>query len=53
MPKSKSAWTSWNYIGKESAAKGGKTNNDAKPVFVTYWLNKLQHLVRMGRFLLL
>jgi predicted NAD/FAD-binding protein len=38
MPKAKSAWTSWNYIGN-SAAVG-----EEKPVFVTYWLNKLQKL---------
>ena len=38
MPKSKSAWTSWNYLGTSNS----KTNE--RPVFVTYWLNKLQHL---------
>ena len=38
MPKSKAAWTSWNYIGSSKAA------GDEKPVFVTYWLNKLQKL---------
>lgn len=42
MPKSKSAWTSWNYMGKtKNSADGG---NDETPVYVTYWLNKLQHL---------
>lgn len=40
MPKSRAAWTSWNYIG-QSNTSSGKQNN---PVFVTYWLNKLQHL---------
>ena len=38
MPKAKSAWTSWNYIGKSN------TSGAEKPVFVTYWLNKLQKL---------
>eukprot|EP01035_Chromulina_nebulosa_P018365 gene18365-24061_t len=38
MPKSKSAWTSWNYIGQST------NTNNKKPVYVTYWLNKLQHL---------
>ena len=36
MPKSRAAWTSWNYIG------GG--TGEQKPVFVTYYLNKLQSL---------
>jgi uncharacterized protein len=38
MPKSKAAWTSWNYIGNT------KARGTEKPVFVTYWLNKLQKL---------
>lgn len=38
MPKSKAAWTSWNYLGKSSQS------DDKCPVFVTYWLNRLQHL---------
>ena len=38
MPKAKSAWTSWNYIGNS------KATTEEKPVFVTYWLNKLQKL---------
>ena len=36
MPKNHSAWTSWNYIGQSS--------KNSRPVFVTYWLNKLQSL---------
>ena len=39
MPKSKSAWTSWNYMGRS-----GPADSSTKPVFVTYWLNKLQNL---------
>lgn len=39
MPKSKAAWTSWNYIGTSQ-----QKENTNKPVFVTYWLNKLQGL---------
>lgn len=39
MPKSKAAWTSWNYVGTTQDKKAF-----LKPVFVTYWLNKLQNL---------
>ena len=38
MPRTKEAWTCWNYIATKDA-KG-----DSRPVFVTYWLNKLQNL---------
>ena len=38
MPKSRSAWASWNYIGKS------EDSNDQRPVFVSYWLNRLQSL---------
>lgn len=38
MPKSKAAWTSWNYIGTTDG------DSEHKPVFVTYWLNRLQSL---------
>ena len=38
MPKAKSAWTSWNYIGTSNPS------SNQKPVYVTYWLNKLQKL---------
>jgi hypothetical protein len=38
MPKNRSAWTSWNYIGTTTAS------DDTKPVYVSYWLNRLQHL---------
>jgi predicted NAD/FAD-binding protein len=40
MPKKREAWSSWNYIGTTD----GIQNASAKPVFVTYWLNKLQNL---------
>lgn len=37
MPKRKRLWSSWNYMGETS-------RNDAnKPVFVTYWMNRLQN----------
>ncbi|CAM9147396.1 unnamed protein product, partial [Sphacelaria rigidula] len=47
MPSRRSAWSAWNYMGtspeiQAAAAKGQKAQ--AKPVFVTYWLNKLQNL---------
>jgi len=42
MPRSRSAWTSWNYITNTTIR--GKTDTHSKPVFVTYWLNKLQSL---------
>ena len=35
MPKSKKAWSSWNYIEDKSKMSG---------VNVTYWMNKLQKL---------
>jgi predicted NAD/FAD-binding protein len=38
MPRSKDAWTCWNYITNNNIA------SDSRPVFVTYWLNKLQNL---------
>ena len=38
MPKSRDAWTSWNYIGTS------KSDGLKKPVYVSYWLNKLQRL---------
>lgn len=37
MPRRRACWSSWNYIAAE--AEGGET-----PVFVTYWLNRLQNL---------
>lgn len=52
MPKQRSAWGSWNYIGSATTeeeeavatqAAGGK-EVQKKPVFVTYWLNQLQNL---------
>jgi predicted NAD/FAD-binding protein len=40
MPKSRSAWASWNYIGTTAGIEAASD----KPVFVTYWLNRLQNL---------
>lgn len=37
LPKNKSIWASWNYMGEKEE---GKT----KSVYVTYWMNKLQPL---------
>lgn len=37
MPKRKSIWSSWNYIG------GKRVDNEA-PLCVTYWMNRLQDL---------
>ena len=39
MPKNKAAWASWNYIGTSTDFRTATT----KPVFVTYWLNRLQN----------
>ena len=39
MPRSRDAWTSWNYLGTSVPATANQ-----KPVYVTYWLNKLQKL---------
>lgn len=41
MPKARAAWTSWNYISNNSLDCAA---SNSKPVFVTYWLNKLQSL---------
>ncbi|RYH29462.1 hypothetical protein EON65_08375 [archaeon] len=38
MPRSKAAWTSWNYMSNTDGSI------DHKPVYVTYWLNKLQSI---------
>ncbi|CAM9148653.1 unnamed protein product [Chrysoparadoxa australica] len=40
MPSRKAAWSSWNYLGTSQGIASAET----KPVFVTYWLNKLQNL---------
>lgn len=45
MPKRRAAWSSWNYLGKstEIAAAASKGHAaEVKPVFVTYWLNKVR-----------
>jgi hypothetical protein len=44
MPKSKAAWTSWNYLGSTKYVEEEEEEKQRKPVFVTYWLNKLQSL---------
>ena len=41
MPRNKSAWTCWNYM---SVANNQKPVDSQQPVYVSYWLNKLQHL---------
>lgn len=38
MPKRKSAWSSWNYLQRDT---GGSTD---QPLCVSYWMNKLQAL---------
>ena len=35
MPRRRSVWSSWNYVGRSDAATA---------VSVTYWLNRLQGL---------
>ena len=37
MPRRKRVWSSWNYIGE------GR-DEDAQPLCVTYWMNRLQNL---------
>ena len=47
MPRARSAWSSWNYLGKGSGASGAgasPSGADAEPCCVTYWLNRLQNL---------
>ncbi|CAM9345742.1 unnamed protein product [Discosporangium mesarthrocarpum] len=41
MPVRKAAWSSWNYMGTTVDLKNPSKK---KPVYVTYWLNKLQNL---------
>jgi hypothetical protein len=41
MPQSKAAWTSWNYMNLSDKSE---QTDESRPVFVSYWLNKLQHL---------
>ena len=36
MPRSKAAWTSWNYLGSTNKKQ------EHEDVFVTYWMNRLQ-----------
>lgn len=50
MPKRRGAWSAWNYLGRseEIAAVASKGQAvEAKPVFVTYWLNKVS---RQGEY---
>ncbi|MGB0572817.1 MAG: NAD(P)/FAD-dependent oxidoreductase [Alphaproteobacteria bacterium] len=44
MPRRRSVWASWNYVGEVGAATstGGGTHNG--PPQVSYWLNRLQGL---------
>jgi uncharacterized protein len=37
MPRRRAAWSSWNYGGRSG-------DNDARPISVTYWMNRLQRL---------
>lgn len=41
MPRSKTAWTCWNYM---SVSNNQMPVDSHQPVYVSYWLNKLQHL---------
>lgn len=42
MPKSRAAWTSWNYMCTSDSSRDKE--GEAAPVYVTYWINKLQNL---------
>uniref|UniRef100_A0A7S2DZ66 Amine oxidase domain-containing protein n=1 Tax=Octactis speculum TaxID=3111310 RepID=A0A7S2DZ66_9STRA len=48
MPRQRRAWANWNYMVQQrpSSSLGTNTANEPteSPCFVTYWLNKLQHL---------
>ncbi|SUY28653.1 putative NAD/FAD-binding protein [Aminobacter aminovorans] len=39
MPRRRRVWSSWNYIGESR-------DDDAQPLCVTYWMNRLQNLDR-------
>jgi predicted NAD/FAD-binding protein len=42
MPRRRACWASWNYIADRPPA--GEAAGEETPVFVTYWLNRLQKL---------
>ena len=47
MPKRRAAWSSWNYLGRSTEIKAAASKGhsaEVKPVFVTYWLNKVNRL---------
>lgn len=44
MPMRRAAWSAWNYLGKSTEIAAAASKGQAaetKPVFVTYWLNKV------------
>mgnify|MGYP001229245118 CR=1 FL=1 len=43
MPRRRACWSSWNYLAGVPAA-GAAATGEETPVFVTYWLNRLQNL---------
>lgn len=44
MPKSKMAWSSWNYMDWDADWKGGREIARSRDLCVTYWMNSLQQL---------
>jgi len=47
MPRSRAAWSSWNYatgVADRTAGEPGRAEAGGRPVSVSYWLNRLQPL---------
>ncbi|KAI0720581.1 FAD/NAD(P)-binding domain-containing protein [Cerioporus squamosus] len=44
MPKSRLAWSCWNYLTKSVTDTAGKYLPNVNQVSLTYWMNDLQHL---------
>ncbi|RPD62510.1 FAD/NAD(P)-binding domain-containing protein [Lentinus tigrinus ALCF2SS1-7] len=44
MPKSRLAWSCWNYLTKSVTDAAGKYLPNVNQVSLTYWMNDLQHL---------
>ncbi|KAL4249069.1 Zeta Carotene Desaturase and Related Oxidoreductase [Abortiporus biennis] len=44
MPKSRLAWSCWNYLTSSEVDPKGKKKANVNQVALTYWMNELQHI---------
>ncbi|KAI0076337.1 FAD/NAD(P)-binding domain-containing protein [Panus rudis PR-1116 ss-1] len=44
MPKSRLAWSCWNYLTSSAVDEKGRRKPNVDQVALTYWMNDLQHL---------